>query len=241
MNIAVVDDDSLLAELLCLWLTEAGFQCTAFNSGQDFIAGFNRAQIDVVLLDMVMPDMNGEAVLDWLRNQPGDPIPVIFVTSCDMEEDMIRMLNQGADDYITKPVGREQLLARINAVTRRVYKYVDNPVLEIGPYRIDAQSHSVTCNGEQVKLTEKEFELVLYLFSNLGRLLPRQKILSTVWGYEADVNTRTVDTHISRIRKKLHISPENGWRLSSIYHQGYRLEQLAASTQDALSRQENVD
>jgi len=226
MNIAVVDDDQELASLLCLWLTEAGYVCYTYYNGQAFLDDISQHQFDVVLLDMIMPEMDGEQVLAWLREHSTDEIPVIFVTARDGEEDMVRVLNEGADDYITKPVSRLQLLARITALTRRVYHQSEPELMEIGPFTINTRGRSVTNEGKPIKLTEKEFELVTYIFRNLGRLLTRQQILSSVWGYESDVNTRTVDTHISRIRKKLNLMPEFGWRLSSIYHQGYRLEQL---------------
>jgi len=226
MNIAVVDDDQELASLLCLWLTEAGYSCYTYHNGQEFLDDVRQRQFDVVLLDMVMPEMDGEQVLAWLREHSVDEIPVIFVTARDSEEDMVRVLNEGADDYITKPVSRLQLLARITALTRRVYHQSEPELMEIGPFTINTRGRSVANDGKPIKLTEKEFELVTYIFRNLGRLLTRQQILSSVWGYESDVNTRTVDTHISRIRKKLNLMPEFGWRLSSIYHQGYRLEQL---------------
>ena len=236
MKIAVVDDDQELATLLCLWLTEAGHTCRSFTSGQAFIDQANNNHFDVVLLDMVMPDIDGEQVLSWLRAQPYGDIPVIFVTARATEDDMVRVLDGGADDYITKPVRKRELLARISAVTRRVYPQSGSEPLEIGPYFIDMRSRSVLYQGKPIKLTDKEFELVTFIFSNLGRLLSRQQILSTVWGYETEVNTRTVDTHISRIRKKLNLSPENGWRLSSIYHQGYRLEQLPVEDSYLASR-----
>jgi DNA-binding response OmpR family regulator len=228
VKIAVVDDDQDIASLLCLWLEEEGHTCVCFNDGQDFTQEVGNERFGAVLLDWVMPEVDGEQVLAWLQSKQDWDAPVIFVTSRTTEDDMVRILNEGADDYITKPVSRRELLARIAAVTRRTAKPAPLEVIEIGTYQIDPQSRSLRFEGEQIKLTDKEFELALYIFNHIGRLLSRNQILSNVWGYESDVNTRTVDTHISRIRKKLHLTPENGWRLSSIYHQGYRLEKLSA-------------
>ncbi|MDX1824458.1 MAG: response regulator transcription factor [Thiohalomonadales bacterium] len=228
MNIAVVDDDQDVASLLCLWLEEEGYTCMSFLDGQTFTRQVGNEQFDAVLLDWMMPEVDGEQVLAWLRGKQDWDTPVIFVTSRTTEDDMVRILNEGADDYITKPVSRRELLARIAAVTRRSNKRYAQEILEIGPYQIDPQSHSLRVEGKAVKLTDKEFELASYIFNHIGRLLSRNQILASVWGYESDVNTRTVDTHISRIRKKLQLTPENGWRLSSIYHQGYRLERLAS-------------
>jgi DNA-binding response OmpR family regulator len=226
MKIAVVDDDNDITSLISLWLEEAGHECFAYQDGKTFLKEFGNKHIDVILLDMMMPEVSGEKVLEELRVKNGLDIPVIFVTSITSEEDMVRILNEGADDYIVKPVSKNALIARINAVSRRTYKGNDTDIMQMGAFSIDRNRRTVTYLDEPIKLTDKEYELVLYIFNNVGRLMPRQQILSSVWGYETEVNTRTVDTHMSRIRKKLNLAPEHGWRLSSIYHQGYRLEQL---------------
>ena len=226
MRIALIEDDSQMAELLSLWLEEAEHSCKYYNNGLDFIKDSKSESFDVVLLDWMMPNITGDEVLGKLKQQPDWDTPIIFVTSRNSEEDMANMLNQGADDYITKPVRKQELLARISAVTRRTLKGNESNIIDVGAYHIDQNARSVTLNGEPIKLTEKEFKLVVFIFQNIGRLLSRNHILASVWGYESDVNTRTVDTHMSRIRKKLELLPEKGWRLISIYHQGYRLEQV---------------
>ncbi len=226
MNIAVVDDDRDLAALMCLWLEQAGHVCRTFFDAEAFRRAMEATSYDLVLLDWVMPGQDGEQLLNWLRRQPVGNLAVIFVTARDTEDDMVRILNEGADDYLVKPISQRALLARVNAVARRLPGRVDDGRLRIGPYEIDSRGRRIRYRNEPVHLTDKEFELARFLFHNLGRVLTREQILASVWGYETDVNTRTVDTHISRIRKKLHLVPENGWRLGSIYHQGYRLEQL---------------
>jgi two-component system, OmpR family, response regulator RegX3 len=236
LNIAVVDDDADIAELISLWLEAEGYSCFPFADGEAFTQAAQKTSFEVVLLDWVMPEVDGEQVLNWMRSRRGDDTPVIFITARTTEADMIRILNEGADDYLTKPVSKGELLARISAVTRRAGRRTEQLKMEYGPYEINPRTRTLRFDGEQVRLTAKEFELALYIFSNMGRLLSRNQILSTVWGYEPDVNTRTIDTHISRIRKKLHLSPENGWRLSSIYHQGYRLEQLSPEDVVPISR-----
>ena len=118
------------------------------------------------------------------------------------------------------------MLARITAVTRRSHAGAQKDNLEFPPYRINLTTHTCYKNDEPLRLTQREFELVTFMFRNIGRLLSRGHILSSVWGQSSEFTTRTVDTHISRIRKKLDLTPENGWRLSAIYHQGYRLEQI---------------
>lgn len=226
MHIAIVDDDPDIAALMKLWLEEESHECTHYSSGQDFIKAVRSKNFDIILLDWIMPEFDGEQTLNWIKSNDDIDIPVIFVTQKATEDDVAKILTLGADDYITKPVRHKEMVARINAVARRANPHIDDEVIEMSPYRIDSTSREVTLNSEQIKLTEKEFKLVQFLFKNIGRLLSRDHILSAVWGYDLGLNTRTVDTHMSRIRKKLEIAPEKGWRLSSIYHQGYRLEHL---------------
>lgn len=226
MRIALVDDDRHLAELVRIWLEEAGHQCLYYSSGTEFIHALRRESFDLVILDWVMPEMDGEAVLKWMQDQEITDVPIIFLTQKTGEEDVARVLLLGADDYVTKPVRQKEFLARITAVARRASPAASHEILEAPPYRVDFKRHSVYAGDEAVKLTQKEFELVAFLFKNMGRLLSRNHILSSVWGHGDEFNTRTVDTHISRIRKKLDLDPEKGWRLTAIYHQGYRLEQV---------------
>ena len=233
MRIALVDDDQHLAELVKIWLEEEGHQCVYFSSGKEFTHALRRESYDLIILDWVMPEMDGEAVLRWMQEQSVTNIPVIFMTQKTSEDDVAKVLLLGADDYITKPVRQKEFLARITAVARRAGPAVVQDAIEYEPYRVDLAKHAVFFNDDPVKLTQKEFELVAFLFKNMGRLLSRNHILSSVWGHGDEFNTRTVDTHISRIRKKLELSPEKGWRLGAIYHQGYRLEQVDAEEQQA--------
>ena len=227
MQIAIVDDDPDIAALMMLWLEEEGHKCTHYSGGHSFIKAIKNNSFDIVLLDWIMPEFDGEQTLKWMKNNEDVDIPVIFVTQKTSEDDVAKILTLGADDYITKPVRHKEMVARVNAVARRTNPQVDDVVINLEPYYIDLTAREVVIEGEKVKLTEKEFKLVHFLFKNIGRLLSRDHILSAVWGYDLGLNTRTVDTHMSRIRKKLNIIPEKGWRLSSIYHQGYRLEHLA--------------
>jgi len=226
VKIAIVDDDSDMAELLSLMLVKEGYDCNSYTSGQDFIKTLNANNYDLLLLDWMMPEFDGEQVLEWVRSQSKLDIPVIFITARDTEDDISRILNHGADDYLVKPIKQKELLARIKAVTRRYTSQDEEQEIVFGNLCIDPQSRVVSKVGKPIKLTEKEFQLILFIFKNIGRLLSRDQLLSAVWGYESGIHTRTVDTHMSRIRKKLDLVPENGWRLNSIYHQGYRLERI---------------
>lgn len=227
MRIALVDDDIHLAQAMKLWIEEQGDDVIHFQNGRDFTNALRKESFDLYILDWVMPDFDGEQVLSWLGEQSEHKTPVIFVTQRDSEEDIAKILNLGADDYITKPLRQKELLARITAVTRRSQgSNAQKEIIENPPYRINLSSHTLYKDDKPVKLTQKEFELVSFMFKNIGRLLSRGHILSSVWGHGSEFTTRTVDTHISRIRKKLELVPEHGWKLSAIYHQGYRLEQV---------------
>lgn len=225
LRIALVDDDIHLAQTVKLWLEQADFDVVHYPNGRDFTGALRKESFDLYILDWMMPEQDGEQILHWLNDQTEHSTPVIFITQRDSEEDIARILNLGADDYITKPLRQKELLARIAAVTRRS-SGGHREILEFPPYRINLTSHTLQKDDETIKLTQKEFELVTFMFKNLGRLLSRGHILSSVWGHGSEFTTRTVDTHISRIRKKLELVPESGWRLSAIYHQGYRLEQV---------------
>lgn len=227
MRIALVDDDLHLAQTVKLWMEHAGYDVVHYSNGKDFTSSLRKESFDLYLLDWMMPEQDGEQILKWLNEQTEHQTPVIFATQRDSEEDIARILNLGADDYIVKPLRQKELLARITAVSRRSGSPGNQKeIIEFPPYRINLTSHTLHRDDELVKLTQKEFELVTFMFKNLGRLLSRSHILSSVWGHGSEFTTRTVDTHISRIRKKLELNPDNGWRLSAIYHQGYRLEQV---------------
>jgi DNA-binding response OmpR family regulator len=175
----------------------------------------------------MIPDMDGYEVLGWVRQNFEWPIPVVFVTAKDEEDDIVRALEQGADDYIVKPAKQRELVARITAVARRVAPVDEaHSVIDFEPFHIDLTNHEVRKAGQRIDVTQKEYELIVFLFRNMGRVLSRAHILESVWGRNPDINTRTVDTHVSRIRTKLALAPEMGWKLSSIYQHGYRLERI---------------
>ncbi len=226
MHVAIVDDNREITALMALWLEQAGHTSSVYELGEAFVSSCTEQSFDVILMDWVLPDINGDSILLQLQQQPDWDTPIIFVTARSREEDVASILELGADDYMIKPLHQKELLARIGAVTRRMHKSTQREVLDYGIYRIDMRSRTVFCEKVAVKLTEMEFNLICFIFSNIGQLLSRDHILSSVWRYDANVNTRTVDTHMSRIRKKLKITEEKGWRLSSIYQRGYRLEQF---------------
>jgi DNA-binding response OmpR family regulator len=225
LRIALVEDDANLAEVIQLWLQEAGYECQVVREGKRLIRELSRYSIDLIILDWMLPDTDGIELLRWIRQHVDWPIPVLFVTGKDAEADIVRALNEGADDYMSKPVQRRELLARIDALRRRSLPQDETQrMLDFGRYKIDLDTRTVLFDDGPVELTQKEFDLVLFLFRGAGRVLARGHILESVWGRSPEVNTRTVDTHISRIRRKLQLGPESGWQLKAVYQHGYRLE-----------------
>jgi len=227
MHIAVLEDDPAQAELLQSWLTTGGHECTLFDLGNNLISALSQDSFDLLILDWNLPDVNGTDVLSWVRKNMDWHIPVIFITCRDAEQDVVHALECGADDYMTKPAKQFETLARVIALERRSQPHADkSSVLELPPYSLNPQNGTVTFHGEPVQLTRKEFELALFFFKNIGQLLSRTCILENVWDQHADLQTRTIDMHVSRLRNKLKIQPTNGWRLTSVYQHGYRLENL---------------
>jgi two-component system, OmpR family, response regulator RegX3 len=232
VRIALLEDDPAQAETLAGWLTSAGHDTHVFRLGRDLLKQASRESFDAFLIDWMLPDQTGHEVLRWLRLERGITTPVLFVTSRDAEEDIVAGLDAGADDYMIKPIRRMELLSRLDAVWRRFRPREENhQIVDLPPYRLDIEHRQVLRNGRAVEnLTEKEFALAVFLFQNLGRLLSRGHLLEAIWGLSSAIPTRTLDTHVSRVRKKLDLHPANGFRLVPTYNYGYRLERIATGT-----------
>lgn len=231
MRIALLEDEQDQADLVGVWLRAAGHSCHVYALGKDLVRAAQRETFDLFLLDWEVPGMSGAEVLVWIRANIAEPVPVLFVTARQREEDIVHALSSGADDYMVKPLSKLELLARIDALARRTRANQPQAeeVLEYGRLLVDCRNRQVKLDGEDVAMTQKDYELAVFLLRNIGRLLSRGYILEAVWGQSAEINTRTVDTHVSRIRGKLQLTPENGWRLSAVYQHGYRLERIAAA------------
>lgn len=235
MRIGLLEDDVSQIELISLWVKEAGDQLQSYETGKSFREAMDKENFDLLILDWHLPDTTGLDELDWLRGEKSSTIPVIFITSRDSEDSVVEALDHGADDYMVKPVIKNITLSRIKALLRRNRVVngaaVDADNIEVNesgaeiyePYEINVSENFIAMNGEAIKLTNKEFELATYLFRHSGSLVSRDHLLEKIWGTRADLNTRTVDTHVSRIRSKLGINPTVGWQLSSVYQRGYRL------------------
>lgn len=234
MRIALLEDDPVQAVTIAEWLRAAGHDVHTYESARDLKREVGRESFDVFLLDWLLPEQSGEEVLHWLREQRGEWVPIIFITARKAEEDIVAALSAGADDYMIKPLRRAELLSRIAAVWRRTQpRSRELDVIEHPPYRFEMAAHRALRNGQPIELTEKEFNLAVFLFRNLGRLLSRGHLLEAVWGRNAAVATRTVDTHVSRVRSKLELRPENGFRLMPAYNYGYRLESVSVDDEKA--------
>ncbi len=225
MKIALLEDDPNLAEQLLGHLKNASIACKHYSTGKDFLYAVTHDSFDLLIMDWQLPDMEGIDVLRKLRQQIEWPIPVLFLTQREAEEDIINALNAGADDYMVKPAREGELLARLTALVRRNTKEsTHTEEVNYGAFRVNHKKRTIHLNDEPLALTDKDFELTTFLFENKGRLLSRKYLLERVWGVNSDINTRTVDTHMSRLRRKLGIKPENGFRIKTIYQHGYRLE-----------------
>lgn len=231
MRIAVVEDDSDQSEMLSIWLEAAGHVPSIFSSGEALLEKDNISEFDIVILDWDLPGIDGIEVLRVIREEKALNTAVLFATRHESKTDVVTVLEAGADDYMVKPIDRRELMARLNTIKRRnsISEEPANYLVTAGEFTLDDKAHRLTRHGEPLNLTPKEYELVSYLFRNLEQVLSRADLLSQVWGCDAEINTRTVDTHISRIRKKLELNAENGWKLESIYHYGYRLEQIEST------------
>jgi len=223
MQIGILEDEITQQEMYRLWFSADGFNCDCFDTAQKFTDALQSGKYDILIIDWMVPDGNGLDVLDWVRKNIGWEIPVIFITAKDAELDIVSALKAGADDYVVKPPKSHELKARIESLARR-----SKPaqVLNFGDYRVDRDRRCIEVDGKAVELTQKEFELVCHMFQSPGVLLSRVSLLEKLWGLNADVDTRTVDTHVSRIRRKLDIGPKHGWQIFPVYGWGYRIEKV---------------
>ncbi len=230
MRVGILEDDPDQAELLRLWLMHAEYSVDCHADATSFLRAVKHDSFDLYLLDWILPDSSGIDVLRKLRSEMADFTPVIIVTVKDEEQSIVRGLETGADDYVVKPVRQAELVARVAALLRRAAGgRLEQEDLNVSPYTVNINNKTVSLHGEEVSLTNREFELALFLFRNAGKMMSRGHMLESIWGIEnKSVSTRTVDTHVSRLRKKLKLCEENGWKLSAIYQHGYRMEKVAA-------------
>jgi DNA-binding response OmpR family regulator len=221
-RILVVEDDHDIAELIVRYLQKAGHSVEAVTSGSAVLPKVRATPPDAIVLDLMLPGMDGLLVCQALRADPTTAaIPVIMLTARGEEADRIAGLELGADDYVTKPFSPKELTARIAALLRRTQRHTGSGAVRYGPLSIDVERHLVDVGGKEIRLTAKEFLLLLYLVQHRGRVLSRDLLLSDVWGYQYTGGTRTVDVHIRRLRDKL---PFLADAIVTIKQFGYKLE-----------------
>jgi DNA-binding response OmpR family regulator len=225
MRVAIVEDEGAVSEDLRRIVEGLGHQASVFPAARPFQAALRRDTFDLVLLDWQLPDGTGIDLLRGLRAQVGPALPVLFITANSSEAAVVEGLTAGADDYITKPAARAVVVARVLALLRRAYGAAAPADIEaFGAYEFRPAQELVTHAGVPIELTSKEFHLALTLFRNRSRALARAYLIETVWGQGADAPSRTLDVHLSHVRRKLGLQPANGYRLITVYGYGYRLE-----------------
>lgn len=202
-KILVCDDEKDIVDVLSYNLEKQGFSVVKAFNGAEALEKVNE-DIDVIILDVMMPYLSGLEVCQRIKsNSELSKIPIIFLTAKDSELDEIKGLEIGADDYITKPISINKLLARINAILRRTDSLHGQKIIELGEISLDIDNYEVIIDNSRQKLPRKEFEILLYLVNNKGKIVRREKLLENVWGNDIYVGHRTIDVHIRRIREKL--------------------------------------
>jgi two-component system response regulator RegX3 len=222
--ILVVEDEESFRDALHYMLTREGFEVVLAPNGAEGIKLFDAKNPDLVLLDLMLPEVSGTEVCKYIRTKSSTP--VIMLTAKDTEIDKVVGLELGADDYVTKPFSTRELLARIRAVMRRGGEVEIDSIgaIEGGPIRMDVERHTLTVNGTSIPMPLKEFELLEFLMRNSGRVLTRGQLMDRVWGSNYVGDGKTLDVHIKRIRSKIEPDPANPVYLSTIRGLGYRFE-----------------
>ncbi len=223
-RVLVVEDEESFSDALSYMLRKEGFEVSVAATGTAAIKEFDRAGADIVLLDLMLPEMSGSEVCRQLRTR--STVPIIMVTARDSEIDKVVGLEIGADDYVTKPYSPRELVARIRAVMRRQTEPAEllPATLEAGPVRMDVDRHVVTVSGEQVPLPLKEFELLEMLLRNAGRVLTRGQLIDRVWGADYVGDTKTLDVHVKRLRSKIEPEPSTPRYIVTVRGLGYKFE-----------------
>lgn len=217
-----VDDDNTILEIEVYTLKQMGFEARGFTDGLSMLEALGKEIPELIVLDIMMPKMDGLEVLNRLRDKAEyKNIPVIMATAKGTEMDKISGLNSGADDYLVKPFGVMEMVARVKAVLRRTTKDISSENIAIGSIILNEKSHKVTVNGEKVDLTHKEFKLLKLFMNNPNMVFTRDTLMSQIWGTDYIGETRTVDMHIKTLRQKLGSA---GSQIKTVIGVGYRLE-----------------
>ena len=224
-KILVVEDEASFSEALEFLLGKEGFSVVTADTGTEALKKFDQGGIDLVLLDLMIPEVSGTEVCRQIRTK--SRVPIIMLTAKDSEVDKVVGLEIGADDYVTKPYSSRELVARIRAVLRRNSGDAidsESGLMTVGPVRMDIDRHQVAVNGNPVSLPLKEFELLEFLMRNAGRVLTRMQLIDRVWGSDYVGDTKTLDVHIKRLRAKIETDPANPTLIQTVRGLGYKME-----------------
>jgi DNA-binding response OmpR family regulator len=219
-KVLVVDDDSNICDLIEIYLQKEGYKVYKAYNGKEAIKVFQDKIVDLIVLDIMMPEMDGYETLREIRKTSG--VPVVMLTAKGETFDRVLGLELGADDYIVKPFEPKELVARIRAVLRRYKPQTQKRTLEFTDLVIDADSYTVNYEGNTMEMPPKEFELLYFLASNPNKVFTRDQLLYEVWGYDYPGDSRTVDVHVKRLREKL--PDENDWQIKTVWGVGYKFE-----------------
>jgi two-component system response regulator RegX3 len=224
-KILIVEDEASFSEALAFLLGKEGFVVDTASTGTEALEKFSRNEFDLILLDLMLPEISGIEVCRTIRTQ--SQVPIIMLTAKDTEIDKVVGLELGADDYVTKPYSRSELVARIRAVLRRGNSAVseaETGILSVANIRMDIDRHQVSVEGKPIALPLKEFELLEFLMRNAGRVLTRNQLIDRVWGSDYVGDTKTLDVHIKRLRAKVEKDPANPTLIQTVRGLGYKIE-----------------
>lgn len=218
-KILVVDDDHAISEMLTIVLESEGFESIAVNEGTEAVPAFQQHQPDLILLDLMLPGMNGVDICRAIRQESS--VPIVMLTAKTDTVDVVLGLESGADDYMTKPFKPKELVARIRARLRRT-ESTPNEMIEVGDLSIDVPEHTVKRGEEEISLTPLEFDLLLQMARKPGQVFSREELLENVWGYRHASDTRLVNVHVQRLRAKIEQDPEEPQIVLTVRGVGYK-------------------
>lgn len=217
-NILIVEDEKSMQDIISEYLQKGGYTCLTADDGVDALMILKSTPVDIMILDIMMPHLDGFAVCRMAREMSS--IPIIMLTAKSGEEDKLKGYEYGADDYMTKPFSPKLLLAKVNALMRRT-SYGTPDSLNAGIITVIPASHKVFADGQEITLTHKEYELLSLFMANPGQVFTREQLLNRIWGYDFEGTTRTVDTHIKTLRQKL---GNGGKYIVTLIRSGYKFE-----------------
>jgi DNA-binding response OmpR family regulator len=224
-TVLVVDDEPTIVEVVARYMERAGYETLEAADGLEALQLAEQRRPDLIVLDVMLPGIDGIEVMRRLHERPGKPVPVILLTARGEESDRLVGLRRGADDYVVKPFSPAELVARVDAVLRRVSPPVDQPPppIEVGPLRIDPAMRTVALDGDEISLTQREFDLLAYLAAHPGQVFSRDQLMEAVWDFPFFDDTSTVTVHVRRLRAKLGDDPAEPRFIETVWGVGYRL------------------